>query len=265
LGNDLFELFLDPTLTYSSAYYKTPDLSLEQASVAKLDRMCQMVELKSSDHLLEIGSGWGSLAMHAAKTYGCQVTTITLSEEQKALAEQRIKDKGLDHLIEVRLIDYRHVEGVFDKIISIEMIEAVGHKYLGTYFKTIDHLLKPKGIAAIQAITVPDQAYAEHLKQVDFIQKYIFPGSKIPSVGALLGAVKNHSSLVMTDLKDLGLDYAKTMMDWRTTFVAQQKAVESLGYDERFIRMWDYYLNYCAAGFAERYLGTVQLQFRKEA
>lgn len=265
LGNDLFELFLDPTLTYSSAYYQNPDMSLEQASIAKLDRMCRMVELEASDHLLEIGSGWGSLAMHAAQHYGCRVTTITLSKEQKALAEQRIKAKGLDQKIEVRLIDYRELEGTFDKIISIEMIEAVGHRYLGKYFKTIDQLLKPEGLAAIQAITVPDQAHAEHLKQVDFIQKYIFPGSKIPSVGVILEAVRDNSALLMTDLKDIGLDYAKTMMTWRASFIAQREAVLKLGYDERFIRMWDYYLNYCAAGFNERYLGTVQLQFRKEA
>jgi cyclopropane-fatty-acyl-phospholipid synthase len=263
LGNEMFELFLDPTMTYSSAYFLKENMSLKEASIAKLDRMCQQLELKETDHLLEIGSGWGSMAMHAAQNYGCRVTTLTLSVEQKALAEERIASAGLSDCIEVLLRDYREMDGVFDKLVSIEMIEAVGHQYLGTYFSKIDHLLKPNGIAAIQAITVPDQAYGEHLRNVDFIQKYIFPGSKIPCVGEILKQVSSSSSMTMTDLKDIGIDYSKTMLMWRKDFVENLDKVRSLGYDERFIKMWDYYLNYCAAGFSERYLGTVQMQFRK--
>lgn len=263
LGNDLFELFLDDTLTYSSAYFEKEDMTLKEASVAKLDRMCRQLELKEGEHLLEIGSGWGSMAMHAASRYGARVTTLTLSKEQKALADERMRQAGLEHLIEVKLQDYRDVQGHFDKLVSIEMIEAVGPQYFGTYFRQLHQLLKPGGLAAIQAITLPDQAYADHLKNVDFIQKYIFPGSKIPSVSVLLKAATEGTSLVMTDLHDLTLDYAKTMCIWRENFVAKLDEVRALGYDERFIRMWDYYLNYCAAGFAERYLGTVQMTFRK--
>jgi cyclopropane-fatty-acyl-phospholipid synthase len=265
LGNDFFELFLDPTLTYSSAIFEESNLdkNLQVASIAKCDRMCRMVELKKTDHLVEIGSGWGSLAIHAATHYGCRVTTITLSKEQKKYAEARILARGVSHLVEVKLVDYRELDGEFDKLISIEMIEAVGHEYIGEYFKTCASLLKPKGIAAVQAITVPDQAYADHLKNVDFIQKYIFPGSKIPCVSMLLEEAKKNSSFVMSDLKDITLDYAETMLQWRQEFVKHLDQVRDLGYDDKFIKMWDYYLNYCAAGFTERYLGTVQLQFRK--
>ena len=263
LGNDLFKLFLDPTLTYSSAYWEQPHLSLEDASLAKLDRMCRMVELKASDHLVEIGSGWGSFAHHAASKYGCRVTTITLSAEQKKLADERIKTSGLEGRVKVLLQDYRTLEGQYDKLVSIEMIEAVGHKYLGQYFKRCGELVKPGGLLALQAITLPDHAYAAHLKGVDFIQKYIFPGSKIPCVSVLCEQARKNSQMVLTDLKDLTLDYSKTMQMWRKNFVGKLDEVKKLGYDDRFIRMWDYYLNYCAAGFADRYLNTVQMQFRK--
>lgn len=263
LGNDLFELFLDRSLTYSSAYFQHPEMSLEQASIAKLERMCQMVELSEKDHLLEIGTGWGSLAIHAAKSRGCRVTTVTLSTEQKAMAEQRIREQGLQNLIDVQLLDYRNIDGVYDKIISIEMIEAVGHQYLATYFQKINALLKTGGLCAIQAITVPDQHHAEHLKNVDFIQKYIFPGSKIPSIASMLSACQGQTQLVLTDVKDLSQDYARTMMIWNDSFEQKISEVQNLGYDERFIRMWRYYLQYCAAGFRERYLGTVQCQWRK--
>jgi cyclopropane-fatty-acyl-phospholipid synthase len=263
LGNDLFKIFLDPSLTYSSALFERPDMSLEEASMAKIDRMCRLIEAKPTDHIIEIGSGWGSFALHAATKYGCRLTTITLSEEQKKCVEARISQLGLEQQVTVLLKDYRKLEGQFDKLVSIEMIEAVGHKYLGDYFRQCSNLLKTGGIAAIQAITLPDQAYAAHLKNVDFIQKYIFPGSKIPCVSVLLEQARNNSQLVLSDLKDLTLDYAKTMQLWRANFMEKIEDVKALGYDERFIRMWDYYLNYCAAGFADRYLGTVQMQFRK--
>lgn len=262
LGNDFFGLFLDPTMTYSSAWFQRPEMSLEEASTAKLERMCQMVELEEGDHLLEIGSGWGSLAIHAASTRGCRVRTITLSREQRAEVIERVRSQGLEDLITVDLVDYRQVEGFYDKIISIEMIEAVGPQFFGTYFETLANKLRPGGIAAIQAITIPDMAYDAHLKDLDFIQKYIFPGSKIPCLSALLDAAKKQP-LVLTDVHDLTLDYDRTMRHWRKDFVGKIDEVREMGYDERFIRMWDYYLNYCAAGFAERFLGTLQLQFRR--
>ena len=263
LGNDLFSLFLDSTMTYSSGIYENSDTTLKQASVAKLDRMCRVLELKPSDHVIEIGSGWGSFAIHAVSNYGCRVTSITLSEEQKALADKRINELGLSDKIEIQLRDYRTLNEKYDKLVSIEMIEAVGPKFMGTYFKTCNDILKPGGLAAIQAITLPDHAHENHLKQVDFIQKYIFPGSKIPCVSVLLEEARESGQLVLSDLKDITLDYGKTMCEWRRNFVAHLPEVKSLGYDDHFIRMWDYYLNYCAAGFTERYLGTVQMLFRK--
>ncbi len=263
LGNDLFSLFLDSTMTYSSGIYENSDTTLKQASVAKLDRMCRILELKSSDHVIEIGSGWGSFAIHAASNYGCRVTSITLSEEQKALADKRIIELGLSDKIEIQLRDYRTLNEKYDKLVSIEMIEAVGPKFMGTYFKTCNDILKPGGLAAIQAITLPDHAHKNHLKQVDFIQKYIFPGSKIPCVSVLLEEARESGQLVLSDLKDITLDYGKTMCEWRRNFVAHLPEVKSLGYDDHFIRMWDYYLSYCAAGFTERYLGTVQMLLRK--
>jgi cyclopropane-fatty-acyl-phospholipid synthase len=263
LGNDLFKLFLDPTLTYSSAYFKEPHMTLEQASTAKIDRLCSILELKKGDHLLEIGTGWGSTAIHAAQKYGCKVTTTTLSIEQKKLAEERILELGLQNQIKVVLEDYRKLVGRFDKIISIEMIEAIGSKYYGAYFKKCNQLLKKNGLLAIQAITIPDHAYKDHLKNVDFIQKYIFPGSKIPCIQILNRKASERGCFELCDLFDLSQDYAKTMNIWFQSFIEKIDQVKALGYDDRFIRMWSYYLNYCAAGFKERYLGTSQILFRK--
>ena len=265
LGNDFFKLFLDPSLTYSSAIFEKDNIEkhLFTASQAKLERICKMIELKKSDHIIEIGTGWGSFAIYAATQYGCKVTTTTISKDQKALAEERIKEHQCSDLVEVKLLDYRELKGQYDKLVSIEMIEAVGHNYIGTYLKKCASLIKPLGITAIQAITIPDQAYQTHLKNVDFIQKYIFPGSKIPCVSNILQQAKANTTFILSDLKDITLDYAETMVQWRQKFIENLDQVRTLGYDEKFIKMWDYYLNYCAAGFAERYLGTVQLQFRK--
>jgi cyclopropane-fatty-acyl-phospholipid synthase len=262
LGNSLFKNFLDPTMNYSSGIFENKNDSLEKASIAKVDRLCSVLELNESDHLLEIGTGWGSLAMHAAKNYGCKVTTTTLSEEQKKYAEEKIKDLGLDNQITVLLKDYRLLEGEYSKIVSVEMIEAVGPQYFGVYFKKCRSLLKRGGLAAIQAITVPDHTYEDHLKNVDFIQKYIFPGSKIPSISILLQEASKNGNFVLSDLKDIGQDYAQTMRIWHSNFMENIEEVKSLGYDDRFIRMWNYYLNYCAAGFSTRYLGTVQMLLR---
>jgi cyclopropane-fatty-acyl-phospholipid synthase len=263
MGNELFENFLDPTMTYSSGYFRFKNMNLEQASLAKIDRLCNQLNLSENDHLLEIGTGWGSTAIRVAEKYGCKVTTTTLSLEQKSYAEHKIKSKGLENKITVLLQDYRNLDGQFDKIISIEMIEAIGPQYYGVYFKKCSSLLKENGLLAIQSITIPDNVYTEHLKNVDFIQKYIFPGSKIPCTAILNKYASEDGQFVMDDLFDLSQDYAKTMLQWYDNFMTNIVKVKGLGYDERFVRMWSYYLHYCAAGFKERYLGTVQLLFRK--
>lgn len=262
LGNDFFKLFLDKTMMYSSGMFRNTE-DLYTASVKKCDAICQKLELKSTDHLIEIGTGWGYFAIHAAKNYGCKVKSVTLSVEQKKIAEERITEENLQGLISVELMDYRNIKGNFDKLVSIEMIEAVGHEYLGTYLEKCHSLLKDKGIAVFQAITIPDYAYDEHLKSMDFIQKYIFPGSKIPCVAEILKHTKSSTQLVLTGMEDIALDYAKTMRHWHQRFKCNLNTIKQQGYSNRFLRMWEYYLLYCCAGFEERYLGTVQLQFCK--
>ena len=267
LGNDLFENFLDPTMSYSSALFESNNnvhkRNLEEASIAKVDRLCQILELKKNDHLLEIGTGWGYLAIHAAQKYSCRVTSVTLSKNQKKYAEDKIKSLGLENQITILLKDYRELRGQYSKLVSVEMIEAVGPQYIPSYFKQCRELLKKDGLAALQAITIPDHAYKDHLKNVDFIQKYIFPGSKIPAISVLLNEASKNGRFVLEDLKDMSLDYAQTMRSWRKNFKNNINDIRKLGYDERFLRMWDYYLSYCSAGFQTRYLGTVQMLLRK--
>lgn len=263
LGNDLFEQFLDATMTYSSAVYTSGATSLEDAQTEKLDRLCRMVQLSADDNLIEIGTGWGSLAIHAASTYGCRVTSVTLSKEQHEAACQRITAAGLSGRIDVKICDYRDVRGEFDKLISIEMIEAVGHKNLPGYFAQCASLLKADGLMAIQAITMPDQRYERYLKTSDFIQQVVFPGSCCPSVQAMLNAICSASDLKLVQLEDIGLHYAKTLAEWHRTFLTNERQIAELGYSEAFRRMWRYYLSYCEAGFAERYTSTVQMVLAK--
>ncbi len=261
LGNDFYSLWLDDTMTYSAAYFTEENQDLKSAQFAKYDRLCQQLKLQPSDHVLEIGSGWGSMAAHMASNYGCKVTTITLSVEQQRLAQERMKENGIDHLVNVELIDYRMVEGKFDKIVSIEMLEAVGAKYLPVYFNKVNSLLKPQGIFAMQVITCPDSRFDALRKGVDWIQKHIFPGSLLPSVAAINKAVNETSEMTLVDLKDLGLDYAKTLNIWHQKFNQKLDEVRAIGFDDRFIRKWNYYLCYCEAAFQMRNINVMQMVY----
>jgi cyclopropane-fatty-acyl-phospholipid synthase len=263
LGNDLFKLFLDDNLMYSSAIFAGPDESLEAAQRRKLERICRKLDLKPTDHLVEIGTGWGGMALYAAKNFGCRVTTTTISREQHALATARIAEAGLSDRVTVLLEDYRDLTGEYDKLVSIEMIEAIGHQYLETYLDKCASLLKPDGLALIQAITIEDHRYEQALKSVDFIKRYIFPGSFIPSVSAITGAAARASDLRLVNLEDIGPSYATTLNHWRHRFMAKLDQVRALGYDERFIRMWEFYLCYCEGGFIERSIGDVHLLFAR--
>jgi cyclopropane-fatty-acyl-phospholipid synthase len=263
LGNEMFELFLDSTMTYSSAYFSNNDMTIEEASIEKLDKICQHLDIQPHHHIVEIGTGWGSFAIHAARNYKCKVTTTTISSEQYDLAKQRVKEAGLEDKIDILLTDYRDMDGKYDKLVSIEMIEAVGHKYLPTYFKKCASLLKPDGQMLIQAITMPDQRYDRYLKTSDFIQQYIFPGSCVPSFTAITNACTSGSDLKIRYVEDFGLDYAKTLNIWRKEFNNHIEDVRKLGYGEDFIRLWNYYLCYCDAGFLERYTGVSHILLNK--
>ncbi len=263
LGNSLFELFLDPTMMYSSAIFNDNTPTLQSASERKLKTICDKLDLQPSDHVLEIGTGWGGFAIYAASHYGCKVTTTTISQQQYQLARQRVEAAGLNDKITLLLDDYRHLQGQYDKLVSIEMIEAVGYQFYDTYFAKVSTLLKPTGLALIQAITIADQRYESAKKSVDFIQRYIFPGSCIPSNTAMLNSVTNKTDLRLYDLEDIGPHYATTLRMWRENFFAQIDQVRKLGYSEEFIKMWEFYLCYCEGGFEERALGDVHLLLAK--
>jgi cyclopropane-fatty-acyl-phospholipid synthase len=263
LGNDLFKLFLDPSMMYSSAIFDTEATTLQAASARKLQVICDKLQLTADDHVLEIGTGWGEFAIYAAKHYGCRVTTTTISEQQCVLAKARIAAEGLQAQVTLLKQDYRQLQGQYDKLVSIEMIEAVGHQYYDIYFSKVSQLLKPDGVALIQAITIADQRYDSAIRSVDFIQRYIFPGSNIPSNTAMLASMTRSSDLRLVDLQDIGLHYATTLRHWRENFFAHIEAVRKLGYSEVFIRMWDFYLSYCEGGFAECALGDVHLLLAK--
>jgi len=263
LGNDFYALFLDETLTYSCGIFDRPESSLREASVAKYDRICRKLRLSDKDHVLEIGTGWGGFAIHAARCYGCRVTTTTISRAQHELALERIRSAGVGDRVLVLFKDYRDLKGRFDKLVSIEMIEAVGHHYLETFFRSCSNLLKERGVMALQAITIADHAFEKHRKEVDFIKRYIFPGSCIPSVTAMGNAVAKATDLRLVHLEDITPHYARTLKNWRERFFDNIEQVRALGYSETFIRMWEFYLCYCEAGFQERYLGDVQILFAK--
>ncbi len=258
LGNDFFKLFLDQNLMYSSAIYPTEKEDLETASQIKLRTICEKLELQPGDHLLEIGSGWGGMAVYAAQHYGCEVTTTTISKEQFDATVARVKANRLEHKITVLQKDYRDLTGKFDKLVSIEMVEAVGHQFLENYFQQIQQRLKPNGLAVIQAITIEDSRYEQALKTVDFIKRYIFPGSFIPCVSVLTKTAAA-SNLRLFNLEDIGPSYALTLRHWSARFHAQLPAVKQQGFDDRFIRMWDFYLSYCEGGFLERSISVVQM------
>ena len=258
IGNDLFRVFLDQKLMYSSAYYPTAGTDLDQAATAKLDRVCRKLGLRPEHHLLEIGTGWGGLALHAARHYGCRVTTTTISREQFDLARQRVVDAGLSDRIDVLFDDYRELQGSYDRIVSIEMIEAVGHQFMAGYFAQCSRLLKADGFMLIQAITINDQHYKKALRTVDFIKQFIFPGGFLPSLTAISESLTKATDMRITHLEDIGQHYAQTLRDWRARFIARLDDVKALGYSDAFIRLWEFYLCYSEGGFTERHLGTVQ-------
>jgi cyclopropane-fatty-acyl-phospholipid synthase len=259
LSNELYALFLDDTMTYSAAYFTSPSDTLEQAQEAKYRRLAEKARIGAGDHVLEIGCGWGGFAIFAASTYGCRVTGITLSEEQAAFARQRVSDAGLEELVSIELTDYREVTGRFDRIISIEMLEAVGHRYLDTFFATIDRLLAPDGLAAVQVITIPEQRYENYKRRPDFIQRYIFPGGHLPSLEAMSGSMGRSGDLYVEEVDNIGVHYAETLRRWRERFLANVEEVHALGFDDRFVRMWEFYLAYCEGAFLARYISDLQV------
>ena len=263
LGNEFFALFLDPTMMYSSAVFERPGMTLQEASAAKLERICRRLGLKPGDRVLEIGAGWGGFALHAAHRHGCHVTTTTISDEQYHLARERVDAAGLGHRIRLLREDYRDLEGRYDKLVSIEMIEAVGHEYLETFFAKCGALLKDDGLMLLQAITIADQRYDSARKSVDFIRKHIFPGSCIPSVSRLALAAARASDLRLSHLEDIGPHYATTLRLWRENLAHAWAELRALGYPAEFARKWEFYFSYCEAGFAERALGDVQALFVK--
>jgi cyclopropane-fatty-acyl-phospholipid synthase len=259
LGNDFFRLMLDDTMMYSSAIFAYPEMSLFSAQTHRLDVLCKKLDLQPGDHLLEIGTGWGGLSLYAAKYYGCHVTTTTISREQYNLARQRIQEEGLSGKITVLLEDYRNLTGQYDKLVSVEMIEAVGHHYYDTYFEKCASLLKPNGLMVLQAITIADQQYEAARKDVDFIKRYIFPGSCIPSNTAMLKAITASSDLRLYDLSDIGPHYATTLNKWRENVFSNYESIKNLGYSDEFLRMWEFYLCYCEGGFMERVISDVHM------
>jgi cyclopropane-fatty-acyl-phospholipid synthase len=263
LGNEFFQLFLDSTMMYSSAIFDDAAASLEWASEAKLDEICRRLELTAEDHLLEIGTGWGGMAIHAARYFGCRVTTTTISREQYDYACARVAEEGLTDRVTLLCEDYRTLSGEYDKLVSIEMIEAVGHEFYKNYFECCTRLLKSDGKMVIQAITVADQRYQQARDSVDFIKRYIFPGGCLPSVAIIADHVARDTDLQIVHLRDITQDYALTLAQWRERFMARLDEVKAMGFDDEFIRMWEYYLCYCEGGFRERIISTVQLAFAK--
>ena len=264
LSNDFFELMLDDTMMYSSAVFEHPEESLYSAQQRKIKLLADKLRLKPGAKVLEIGSGWGAMAIHLAKEKQCEVTTVTLSKEQKALCEQRFKEEEVEKQIEILLKDYRDLEGTFDAIIAVEMFEAVGKEYFDIFFKKCESLLKPSGVMVMQIITMPDQRYAAYSKGTDFIQKYIFPGGHLPSVGKILETTSTHTRLNLLHMEEFTEDYAKTLRLWHETFLQKLDEVKNLGFDEYFIRMWKMYLSYCEAAFITRNINLVQVAFTRD-
>jgi cyclopropane-fatty-acyl-phospholipid synthase len=263
LGNGFYSLWLDRSMTYSCNIFDREDATLEDATAAKYERICRKLALSPGHHVLEIGTGWGGFAIHAAKHHGCRITTTTISRQQHDYAGERIQQEGLRDKIKLLFEDYRNLKGSFDAIVSIEMIEAVGHHFLDTYFRTCSRLLKEDGLMALQAIIINDQAYEAQLRSPDFIKRYIFPGSFLPSISAIANSVARATDMRMQDLEDITPNYPRTLRAWRERFFANIDAVRALGYPESFIRLWEYYLCYCEGGFLERYIGDVQMIFTK--
>lgn len=263
LSNEMYRFFLDDSMQYSSGIFPHETTTLEEAQQHKLKTICEALNLTEDDQLLEIGTGWGGLACYAAKNYGCHVTTTTISDAQFDLAKQRINDENLSHKITLLKKDYRDLTGQYSKIVSIEMIEAVGHKFMPTYFGMLDQLLKPGGKSFIQAITMNDQRYDSYVNNVDFIQRNIFPGGHLPSVSVICDLLKNNTNMYMKQLSDYRIDYARTLSAWRASFLDNREAIQSLGFNDDFIRLWEYYFSYCEGGFRESAIGLAHIELIK--
>ena len=263
LGNDFFQLILDPSMMYSCAIYEPINISLEDASKKKLQRICDKLQLKSGDHLLEIGTGWGGFAVYAAQNYGCKITTTTISDKQYAFVKEKIKRLGLENQIELLNLDYRKLSGQYDKVVSIEMIEAVGHKYFNAFFHQCDQLLKPAGLFFLQAIVINDQAYEAAKDEVDFIKKYIFPGGCLPSVCSISKSIATQTKMKLISFDDIGIHYVTTLKDWHKKLLANKDLILAQGFTEDFIRMWQFYFCYSAAGFQSNYIGDIHALWRK--
>lgn len=263
LNNDFFKLWLDESMTYSSAIFEGDTTDLREAQIAKYDRLCRQLKIKETDHVLEIGTGWGGFSIYAAENYGCKITTITISKEQYDYAKNLVLERKLENQIDVQLKDYRDISGSYDKIVSIEMLEAVGHEYLPTYFSKVNELLKPDGAIGLQVITSHDSNYDQLRKGIDWIQKHIFPGSLLPSIAAINSAVNKTSNLYLHDMKNIGLDYARTLREWRTSFNSRLNDIFKLNFSNSFVRKWNYYLSYCEAAFAMRNISVVQMIYTR--
>ena len=263
LSNEFFKLMLDDTMMYSSAIFESKDEDLYLAQKRKIDTLAKKLNLKKGDKVLEIGSGWGAMAMHLVQEYGCEVTTLTLSKEQKALCEEKFAANNISESIDIMLKDYRDIEGKYDAIIAVEMFEAVGREYFDLFFKKCESLLSPRGVLVMQIITMPDQRYDAYCKGTDFIQKYIFPGGHLPSVGKILEVTRKNTTLNLLNMEDYTEHYAKTLRVWSDSFEAKLDEVKTLGFDEYFIRMWRMYLAYCEAAFITRNINLVQVVFTR--
>jgi cyclopropane-fatty-acyl-phospholipid synthase len=263
LGNEFFELFLDPSLTYSCAVFERDDMTLEEAQRAKYERLCRKLRLGPGDRVLEIGSGWGGFAIHAARHHGCHVTSATISREQHELARKRVAEAGLEERVDIVFRDYRDLEGSFDKLVSIEMIEAVGAKHLDSFFRVCSERLRPDGMMGLQAILVPDQDWKNSVRNVDFIKRYIFPGGQLPSLGAITRSLAERTDLYFHHVEDITPHYARTLLRWRDAMRQNLDAMRGLGLDDTFLRMWEYYLCYCAGGFSERAIHVAQIVLAK--
>jgi cyclopropane-fatty-acyl-phospholipid synthase len=263
LSNEFYSLFLDETMTYSSGVFPDSSSSMKDASIEKYDRICRKLRLVPSDEVLEIGTGWGGFAEHAARHYGCRVTTTTISKQQHAYAKARFAASGIDGRVTLLFSDYRDLPGLYDKLVSIEMIESVGHEYFDTFFAKCSSLLRPDGLFAVQAITIPDQRYDRYRRSVDFIQKYIFPGGCLPSPGAITGSVGRVTDFQFAHIEDFSQHYARTLSCWREEFHTNLDAIRDLGMTEQFLRLWDYYLCYCEGAFREKQIGVCQLLLQK--
>lgn len=265
LGNEFFQLILDPSMMYSCAFYEPSDISLDEAAKKKIQRICNKLELKSSDHVLEIGTGWGSFAVYVAQEYGCKITTSTISNKQYAFVKDRIKKLGLENQIELLNLDYRKLSGKYDKVVSIEMIEAVGHKYFDAFFRQCNQLIKPEGLFFLQAIVINDQAYKSAKNEVDFIKKYIFPGGCLPSVFSISKSIATQTKLQLISFEDIGKHYVATLNDWHNKLLVNKKDILEQGFTEHFIRMWQFYFCYSAAGFESKYISDIHVMWRKRA